>query len=125
MIVINFAHVISEQQQQQIETLTGQPITKLIALPVQIDNQQPLMAQVEALLAGVELTQAEWESGILINPPGYAPIVPLVLAHIHGRAGHFPAMIQIRPVANSTPTRYEVADVINLQSIREQARRQR
>ncbi len=34
-------------------------------------------------------------------------------------------MLNVRPVADSTPTRYEVAEVVNLQAIRDAARRLR
>lgn len=47
------------------------------------------------------------------------------LAELHGRIGHFPVLIRLRPVADSVPTRYEVAELLNLQAIREQARYRR
>ncbi len=47
------------------------------------------------------------------------------MAELHGRTGHFPASIRIRPVSEVTPPRYEVAEVINLQQVRENAREQR
>ena len=34
-------------------------------------------------------------------------------------------MVNIRPIAGSIPTRYEVAEILNLQAIREEARRRR
>jgi hypothetical protein len=39
--------------------------------------------------------------------------------------GYFPTILRIRPVPQSTPLRYEVAEVINLQSVRETARKLR
>lgn len=47
------------------------------------------------------------------------------LAELHGRMGHFPAILRMRPVAESAVTQYEVAEVINLQALREQARKRR
>lgn len=64
-------------------------------------------------------------AGVLINPPGYAPAAAVLLAELHGRSGHFPAIVRIRPVPDSNPTRYEVAEVINLQAIRERSREER
>lgn len=74
----------------------------------------------------VGLTADEWQTiPLLINPPALAPLAVVVLAEIHGRAGGFPAMLNVRPVAGSVPTRYEVAEVLNLQALREAARRRR
>jgi hypothetical protein len=56
---------------------------------------------------------------------GNAPAAFVLLAELHGRIGHFPALIRLRPLPGSTPTTYEVAELINLQAIREDARRRR
>ncbi len=48
---------------------------------------------------------------------------PTLLAELHGRMGYFPAIVRIRPVVDSLPPRYEVAEIINLQNVRETARR--
>jgi len=45
-----------------------------------------------------------------------------LLAYLHGLMGYFPAVIRLRPVEGSTPPQYEVAEVINLQAVREEAR---
>jgi hypothetical protein len=39
--------------------------------------------------------------------------------------GYFPTIIRLRPVANATPPRFEVAELINLQAVRDRAREQR
>ena len=48
-----------------------------------------------------------------------------LLAELHGRIGHFPSLIRLRPLAGSTPTTYEVAELLNLQTIREMAHTRR
>ncbi|MFN3763696.1 MAG: CRISPR-associated protein Csx15, partial [Anaerolineae bacterium] len=48
-----------------------------------------------------------------------------LLAELHGRCGYFPAMLRVRPVPGSTPPRYEVAEIVNLQMLREEARKRR
>lgn len=40
-------------------------------------------------------------------------------------ASHFPAILRLCPVVGSVPTVYEVAELVNLQAVREQARRRR
>ncbi|HOB44046.1 MAG TPA: CRISPR-associated protein Csx15, partial [Bacillota bacterium] len=39
--------------------------------------------------------------------------------------GHFPACVRIRPVAGSVPTQFEVAEIINLEAVRQEARTRR
>jgi hypothetical protein len=62
---------------------------------------------------------------MIINPPGYAPATAALLAELHGRSGYFPAILRLRPVVDTTPTVYEVAEIVNLQVVREQARTRR
>src|SRR5205814_2912181 len=71
------------------------------------------------------LSSEEWQtSPLLINPPGYAPAAFVLLAELHGRIGHFPSLIRLRPKSGPV-TAYEVAELLNLQAIREQARMRR
>jgi hypothetical protein len=46
----------------------------------------------------------------------------VLLAELHGRMGYFPAIVRLRPMPESVPPRFEVAEVINLQAVREHAR---
>lgn len=41
---------------------------------------------------------------------------------LHGRMGYFPGIIRIRPVEGTIFSKFEVAELINLQQIRESAR---
>jgi len=126
MILINFAHPITDEQRTQIEALTGQPLQYVIDQVVQVDDQQPLAPQVEVLVRAIALNMTAWQSEpIVINPPGYAPVAACLLAILHGLMGHFPATLRIRPVADSNPRRYEVAEVMNLQAVREGVRQRR
>ena len=61
---------------------------------------------------------------LLINPPGYAPAAFALLAELQGRIGHFPSLIRLCPGAGAF-TKYEVAELLNLQGIRERARKRR
>ncbi len=47
----------------------------------------------------------------------YAPAAFLLLAEIHGRIGHFPTLVRMRPKHGSV-TSYEVVELLNLQTIR-------
>jgi hypothetical protein len=46
----------------------------------------------------------------------------LVPAELHGRIGHFPTLIRMRPKHGSV-TSYEVIELLNLQTIRDAARK--
>ncbi len=126
MVVLNFSHPVTPAQQEQIETLTGLAIARLIDVALQMDNSRPFAQQVGALADATGLTPEEWQnSALLVNPPGYAPAAVCLLAEIHGRSGHFPAIVRIRPGAGSMPTLYEVAEILDLQGMRDDARKQR
>ena len=125
MLILNFTHPLTDEHKTQIETLAEQTIDETRAIRVQIDQAQPLEPQIRALVDTVGLTSEEWQTcSLLINPPGYAPAAFVLLAELHGRVGHFPALIRLRPKAGPVPA-YEVAELLNLQAIREEARKHR
>jgi len=125
MIVLNFTHPLTEEQCCQVEQLSGQAIQEVRTIPVQIDQEKPLVQQVVALVDTVNLTAQEWQAqALLINPPGLAPVALMLLAEIHGRIGYFPTILHIRPRQGAI-TSYEVAELINLQHLREEARKKR
>jgi len=71
------------------------------------------------------LSSEEWQTlPLVVNPPGYAPVAMALLAELHGRMEHFPTIIRLRPTSGPV-TIYEVAEVLNLQTIRETARKRR
>ena len=126
MILLNFSHPLTPNQQAQIETLTGQTVARVIDLPTQFDEQAPFAPQVSALMATVPLASAEWQSEpILVLLPSLNFIAALVLAELHGRMGYFPPVARTHPVAGSIPRQYEVAEILDLQGVREAARRRR
>jgi len=125
MLILNFTHPLTSEHTAQIAAFAGTAIDGVRAIPVQIDQAQPLAAQIRALVDAVELTSEEWQTRpLLINPPGYAPAAFVLLAELHGRIGHFPALIRLRPKAGPVPA-YEVAELLNLQAVREAARTRR
>jgi transcriptional regulator with XRE-family HTH domain len=122
LILLNFAHPLTESQKASIEELTGVSLDKILDIPTYINEAEPLAPQIADLLDSINLTHEEWHAcHILVNPPGYAPAAFLLLAAIHGRSGHFPVLVRLRPVQGSLTT-YEVAEIINLQAVRDAAR---
>jgi len=49
----------------------------------------------------------------------------VLLAELHGRMGHFPAILRLRPIAGALVTEYDVAEIINLEAVRAEARTRR
>jgi hypothetical protein len=126
MVIINFSHPLTEEQLAQIEALAGQKVERVIEIPTQLDPAAPFAPQVEELADKVGFSPREWQTlPILINPPSLNFIAVTLLAELHGRMGYFPTIIRLRPVANATPPRFEVAELINLQAVRDRAREQR
>src|SRR2546421_2319726 len=125
MLILNFTHPLTSQQRAQIEALAHTSIEEVRTIPVQIDQAEPLEPQITAIVDAVGLSPEEWQTRpLLINPPGYAPAAFVLLAEMHGRSGHFPALIRLRPRAGAVTT-YEVAELLNLQTIRDAARERR
>lgn len=123
MLLLNFSHPLTPEQVQQVEALTGQPLEEIRDFPVQFKNDQPFLPQLSALMALIRLTPQQWQSApILINPPSLNFITALLLAELHGRMGYFPPILRMRPVAAAVPPRYEVAEILNLNEVRERAR---
>lgn len=126
MILINFSHPLTESQREQLESLTGTSITRLIELMPHFDEQAPFVPQLAALLDQIDLTSAQWQGEpILVILPSLNFIAALLLAELHGRMGYFPPVVRTRPVVDSLPRRYEIAEILDLQLVRDQARQKR
>jgi len=126
MILLNFSHPLTPAQLEEIVRLTGQPVTETVELPVQFENGAPFLPQLQALMERLAVDPACLQTEpVLVNLPSLNFIAALVLAELHGRMGYFPPILRLRPAPGSLPPRYEVAEVLNLQEVRESARRRR
>ncbi len=126
MILLNFSHPLTPAQRGQIEALAGQAIEQVCDLPVQFDPLAPFGPQLAALLERLPLDAAALQTEpILLNLPALNVIAALLLAELHGRMGYFPPILRLRPAPDSLPPRYEAAEILNLQAVRDAARKQR
>jgi hypothetical protein len=126
MVLINFAHPITDAQRAQIEALTGQTIVQIIDVRTQFDHVQPFAEQTRAAIDGIGLDATQWQSTpLMVNLPSFSPIAAIVLAELHGRMGYFPAVLRLRPLAGTTPPAYEMGEIVNLQTVRDDARQRR
>ncbi len=122
MLVLNFTHPLTGEQCAQIEALAQDTIAEVRTIYVQIKHTEPLGPQITDIINDIGLSCEEWQTQpLLINPPGYAQAAFVLLAEIHGRIGHFPTVVRLRP-KNGPITTYEVVELLNLQSVREAAR---
>ena len=126
MFILNFSHPLTPDHLAQIETLTDESVADVRHVPAQFDHEQPFAAQVAALADDCGLAPEEWQTTpLLVVPPALNFSAVTLLAELHGRMGYFPTCIRMRPVAGSRPPRYEVAELLDLQTVRDEARQRR
>lgn len=123
ILLLNFSHPLTDGQVSAIEALAGQRVERVVHVPAQFDDRAPYREQASALVAAVGLTPEQWQTApLLINLPSHNVIAALALAELHGRTGYFPAVIRLRRVAGVTPLQFEVAELLDLQAVRDGAR---
>ena len=87
-----------------------------------LEDEQVLIVSLIAHDVGKE--RVEWQTlSLLISPPSLNFVAAALLAELHGRCGYFPAHLRLRPVGTSITPRYEVAEVLDLQGVRDKARK--
>jgi hypothetical protein len=126
MIILNFSHPIIPSQIEKIQVLSEETIDQVIDIPVQFENGDNFLEQFQQLIQQVPLNADQWQTTpILINLPALNFIAGLMVAELHGRMGYFPPILRTRLIRDSLPPRYEIAEIINLQKVRDHARRSR
>jgi len=126
MLIVNFSHPLTPDQLAAVEQLTGQPVDRVLDVKTQFDHDRPFTDQARELVEAAGLSPDHWQSEpLLVNLPSLSPIAAVVLAELHGRCGYFPSVLRLRPVAGSTPPRFEVAETVNLQAVRDTSREAR
>lgn len=123
--LLNFGRPITSVQQQQIEVLLGKRIDLALgkSIETQFDDSDSYEIQCQALIARVGFTGEEWQSWpLLVNPPGFVPGALCLISQLHGFMGHFPTVLRLQPVTIDGVRSYAVAEILNLQEIRDRAR---
>ncbi|WP_245863205.1 CRISPR-associated protein Csx15 [Candidatus Viridilinea mediisalina] len=125
ILLLNYSHPLTAEQEAQLGAMLAAPLV-VRNLATHVDRTRPL-AEVACELADLaELSSTAWQTTpFVLNPPALAPVALALLAEIHGRCGNFPTLLHVRPVADSLPTRYEIAELLNLQTVRDAARMRR
>lgn len=126
MLILNFAYPIKPEQRKKIEEITGQTKIQVRDVPVEFEHERAFGEQARVIVDSIGLTPNEWQTlPILINLPSLNFGAVTVLVELHGRMGYFPSILRTRPVNNGGLTQYEVAEVINLQTLRGTTRAER
>lgn len=122
LVLLNFGRELTGKPQQQIEQRLGERVHKVLPLSSKFDDERPFGPQCIALLDDLGWTPQMWETRpLLVIPPGYAPAALTLISLLHGRRGHFPAMARLRPETTGLTTEYVLAEIVNLQALRNAA----
>lgn len=122
--VINFSqHPFRDESRETIRRLTGCSSVKSLDVTLQIDENEPLAGQVVKALECLDGLSLE-ELTLVIVLPGLSTAAACLLAELHGRLGHFPAVARLQRKQGPVVV-YEVAGIIDLQSVRQEARTKR
>ena len=126
MILLNFSHPLTAKQAEQVAALAGRPVEGVTDIKAQFDLNEPFAPQVVTLVDGLAISPADWQGGVwLVALPSLNYIRAVLLAELHGRMGHFPAILRLRPVPGALVTEFEAAEIINLEAVRQASRTRR
>ena len=122
--LLNFSHPITDAQKDKIENLLQKQVVEIIDLTIQLEESYSFQIQICELFDSAKIPSENLQKGeYIINLPGYAPAVAVLLAELHGRMGQFPTVIRMKKVIGSTPQIFYVEEIMNLQAIRDDARK--
>ena len=125
ILIVNFSHPLTPEQVAEIGRLAGMGAEDVRNVPAQFDDALPFGPQAEELTVRAGVASAEWQTRpVLVILPGHSAIGAALLAILHGRLGHFPAVARLARVSGPV-TRFAVAEIVNLQELREDSRRRR
>jgi len=126
MLLLNFGHPLTDKHLGRLADISGSTIDSIHPLSTHFDQNRSFEEQIRNLLDTVPLSPQEWQiTPFLVNPPSLSPILGVLLAEIHGRAGYFPPLVRLKPMSGAIPPQFEVAEILNLQAIRDKSRARR
>jgi hypothetical protein len=126
MHILNFSHPLTDTQVAQIETLAQLKVDSMREVRVQFEVSKDFVPQVVEMVDSLDIPPDQWQKEVwLIVLPSLNFITAILLAELHGRMGRFPTIVRLRPVADMVVSTFEVAEIINLDSVRNAARTRR
>ena len=122
VIVLNFSHPLTESQLEALRVELSCSIEEVRLMRVHFPEGEPFAGQAHELLDSIGFTPHQWQTlPLVIVLPAMAEIAAVVLAELHGRMGYFPTVVRRRRVSQMPPE-YELAEIIDLQAVRDESR---
>lgn len=126
MILLNFSHPLTPNQQHAIAQMVIVPYDKMVTIPCHLDIDQLFAEQVVAIVDSAKLTAKEWQGEqLLVNLPALSTAAVLVLVELHGRCGYYPPCIRLKREADSMLPVYVLAEILDVDAQRQLARSKR
>ena len=126
MILNCSGHPVHPAQKSAIENLMHWQEAEVLDVALgNVPEDEHFIPAIEKAVDRLDLTSKDWEQPIVVIPAGYAPIWSVLQPILHGRLGHFPDVVRLRPVDPITGVRYEVAEIMPLQQLRHESRGKR
>ena len=121
-LLLNLAHPLTPGQLASLHELLGE-FELLQPGARQWDVDQPFAPQIHTALEELGISPERWQAGgIVVCLPTLHAAAAVMLAALHGRMGHFPAVVRLRPVQTELGTGFELAEIVNLDAVRRDAR---
>lgn len=126
MLILNYTHPLTDAHLDRLRALTDQAIEEVRTIPTHLDLEAPFVEQAVALADAAGLSPTDWQTQpLLVVLPSLNYAAAVLLAELHGRMGYFPPVVRLRPIKGALPPRYEVAEILDLHTLRSDARRRR
>ncbi len=123
--LLNFSHPLTEENLKETAALLGCEVAEIevTEVPSRVDLHLPLEPQVASMLDSLGMNPREWQTlPLVVSLPSLSASAAVLLAQLHGLCGRFPSVLRYAPENSGPLMRYAVAEVINLQAVREGAR---
>lgn len=127
-LVMNFSgHPVLPGQKIAIEGFMHWASSDVINVVLgNIPEDHTFSASITQAIERTGLSPMEWQSTpLVVIPAGYSAIWSVVLTDLHGRLGYFPDVVRLRPAPSGSAEKFEVAEIMNLATIRHISRQKR
>ena len=126
-VILNFSgHPVLQGQQEAVEKLMRWTSSKVIDVTLgNVAEDHKFISSIEKAVESIDLLPEEWQTTpFVVIPAGYSAVWSVVQAILHGRLGHFPDVVRLRP-APTRSAEFEVAEIMNLHKVRHHSREKR
>ena len=127
-LIVNFSgHPVLPGQKKAIEKLMHWQEVEVIDVPLRnVPEDRHFVLAIEKVVDGIDISPKEWqELPMVVIPAGYSAVWAIVQSILHGRLGHFPDVVRLRPASPLSVEKFEVAEIMNLHQVRHQSRDKR